>query len=399
MLKAKFIPFITKQIVRHRTRTLLTLGGVAVAMFLFCAVQAMQAGVREATEQTARDTTLIVYRQNRYCPAASSLPEYYEQRIANVPGVKSVVPMKIVVTNCRTSLDVITFRGVPVDDFITRRGTESLHVVDGSLSDWQSRTDAALLGETLAKRRGLHVGDRFDAAGIKGVYVAGILRSDEPQDQNVAYVHLRFLQGGGSRKAGQGATADPAKAREHAVVTQFMVKVDDPQRLEQVAKAIDAELEHDAEPTSTSSEKAFVARAANDVVRIVGFTNWLGWGCLVAVLALVGNAIVLSVQDRIREHAVLQTLGYTSGLIARLIVAEGALIGLLGGLVGTGLAFAFIYFGGFSLSNEGFSVQMTAKGGVFGIGLALSALLGAAAGLVPAWQASRREITACFRAV
>jgi hypothetical protein len=42
---------------------------------------------------------------------------------------------------------------------------------------------------------------------------------------------------------------------------------------------------------------------------------------------------------------------------------------------------------------------MTAKAGVFGIGLALSALLGAAAGLVPAWQASRREITACFRAV
>jgi putative ABC transport system permease protein len=398
MLRLKFIPFIAKQVVRHRTRTLLTLGGVAVAMFLFCAVQAMQAGVREATEQTARDTTLIVYRQNRYCPAASNLPEYYERRIAAVPGVKSVIPMKIVVTNCRTSLDVVTFRGVPVDDFVAKRGS-TLDVVEGSLSEWQSRTDAALLGETLAKRRGLRVGDRFDAAGIKGVYVAGVLRSDEPQDQNVAYVHLRFLQGGGSRRTGQGQTADPAKAREHAIVTQFMVKVDDPRRLEEVARAVDAEFRHDPEPTSTSSEKAFVARAAHDVVRIVGFTNWLGWGCLAAVLALVGNAIVLSVQDRIREHAVLQTLGYTGGLIARLIVAEGALIGLLGGLAGTALAFAFVQFGDFSLSNEGFSMQMTAKAGVFGVGLGLSALLGAAAGLVPAGQESRRQLTACYRAV
>ena len=62
---------------RHRTRTLLTLLGVAVAMFLFCGVQAMQAGVRQATEATARDTTLVVYRQNRFCPATSRLPEHY----------------------------------------------------------------------------------------------------------------------------------------------------------------------------------------------------------------------------------------------------------------------------------------------------------------------------------
>src|SRR5918997_7048102 len=103
MLKPKYLPLVLKQVLRHRTRTLLTLSGVAVAMFLFCAVQAMQAGVREATETNARDTTLIVYRQNRYCPAASQLPEYYERRIAGVPGVASVIPMKIVVTNCRTS--------------------------------------------------------------------------------------------------------------------------------------------------------------------------------------------------------------------------------------------------------------------------------------------------------
>src|SRR5205814_6645678 len=115
------------------------------------------------------------------------------------------------------------------------------------------------------------------------------------------------------------------------VVTQFNVRVDDPKNLDSVARAIDAEFEHDSEPTQTSAEKAFVARAAADVVSLVGFTQYLGWGCLAAVLALVGNAIVLSVQDRIKEHAVLQTLGYNSALIARLIVGEGLLLGLIGG--------------------------------------------------------------------
>ncbi len=33
------------------------------------------------------------------------------------------------------------------------------------------------------------------------------------------------------------------------------------------------------------------------------------------------------------------------------------------------------------------------------VGLTMSVALGVLAGLVPAWQASRREIAACFRAV
>src|SRR5688500_17086993 len=136
-----------------------------------------------------------------------------------------------------------------------------------------------------------------------------------------------------------------------------------------VSKGSDAEYANDPDPTRTCTEKAFVARAAADVVGIVGFTQWLGWGCLAAVLALVGNAIVLSVQDRVREHAVLQTLGFNSRLIGQLIVSEGLLLGLLGGGVGTLAAFALAKWAGLSISNEGLSVQMTADASVVAAGL------------------------------
>jgi putative ABC transport system permease protein len=327
---------------------------------------------------------LVVYRENRYCPFTSRLPLRYEEQIRQVPGVDSVVPMRIVVNNCRASLDVVTFRGVPPARFEQAYRNE-VRVIEGSLEEWVRRTDAALLGEVLARRRGLKTGDRFDANGMT-VYVAGIIRGEDPQHLNVAYVHLDYLQ----YAPGQ---------RDRGIVTQYNVKVVDPSQLEMVASAIDVKFRRDVEPTSTRSEKAFVARAAADVIGLVSFTRWLGWGCLASVLALVANAVVLSVQSRVRDHAVFQTLGYRCSLIARLIVAEGLLLSVAGGLMGTALAMSALQWSSLSLSNEGFSINLRADPEVWALGLGMSALLGVLAGLAPAWQASRREIAACFRAV
>ncbi len=383
MIAPRHIPLVLKQVWRHRTRSLLTIAGVAVAMFLFVAVQTLQRGVTEATETTAADTTLIVYRENRFCPATSRLPEFYQQRIAKIPGVTSAIPMKIVVNNCRASLDVITFRGLSADNIAPAAAKWQL--LTGSLDEWKSRSDSALVGERLAARRGFRVGQSFDSSGIT-VTVAGIIRSPEAQDQNVAYVHLDFLQRA-SDKGGAG------------IVTQFIVKVADHTMLESTAKAIDDEFRTDADPTQTRPEKAFVAQAGADIVEIVGFTRYLGWGCLATVLALVANAIVLSVQDRIKEHAVLQTLGFRSGLIARLIMAEGIVIGFIGGALGTIVALLVVMYGQFSLSTEGLSVNVSGNWRIVALGLAISAAVGILAGLVPALQAGRREIAQCFRAV
>ncbi len=383
MIAPKFIPLICRQLLRHRVRSLLTLGGVMTAMFMFITIQAMQSGVAQATEENADDTVLVVYRKDRFCPFTSQLPQYYEPKIHQIEGVRAVIPMKIVVNNCRASLDVVTFRGVPLETFLdVKRG--ELDVIEGSIEQWQHRSDAALLGETLARRRGLKVGDRFDAAGITA-YVAGIIRSEQVQDQNVAYVHLDFLQQNADKKLG--------------IVTQFNILVKDSSLLDQVAQEIDREFSIAEHPTTTRSEKAFVAYAASDMVELVNFTRYLGWGCILAVLFLVGNAIVLSVQDRVKEHAIFQTLGYTPLMIGRFIVIEGLFIGLIGGGIGTLAAVGIIEWGQYSLSVDGLSIPIHAGSMLLLTGMGISLVLGVLAGLVPAWQATRHEIAQCFRAV
>jgi putative ABC transport system permease protein len=219
------------------------------------------------------------------------------------------------------------------------------------------------------------------------VFVAGILESSAPQDRNVAYVHLPFLQES-MRRGGTGGT-----------VTQFNVKVDDPLKMDEVAEEIDIAFRHDEHPTSTRSEKAFVGRAARDIIEIVNFASWLGWGALVTVFALIANAIVLAMRDRIRDHAVLQTLGFTGGLIGFMVLLEGAILGLMGGGVGVLAAWLFTKIGRYSMTMEGLNVEISSDPTVLVIGIGLALLLGLLAGIVPAWRVSRREIAHSFRAV
>jgi len=380
----RLVPMAVKMVVRHRGRSLLTIAGVAAAMCLFAAISALSAGVAEATETTAKDATLVVYRENRFCPFTSRLPERYEPRIRAIPGVVDVVPMKVVVSNCRASLDVVTFRGVRPRDFAAADATQ-FRLLSGSLDDWLRRTDAALVGRVLAERRGLKPGDRFRSSGVTAT-VAAVFESDQPQDQNVAYVDLEFLQ----RAPG---------IDQVGIVTQFQVHVDDPTRMDEVGRAIDTEFAHDEEPTSTHPEKAFVARAASDVMELISFTGWVAMGCLAAVLALVANSIVMSVHDRVRDFAVMQTLGFTQPWVGTLVVLEAALLGSLGGMLGTTLGLGFLSFADVALSNEGLSIGFSVGPSVWVSSLATSILVGVVAGLVPALRAARAPIVESFRAV
>jgi putative ABC transport system permease protein len=368
------------QLVRHRVRSLLTVLGVASGMFLFTAVETLQRSLAKATEETAADTTLVVYRQNRFCPAASRLPEHYADEIRRIPGVREAIPVKIVVNNCGASLDVITFRGVP-DDQLAKFAPE-IEVIEGSMEEWQKRGDGALLGQVFAQRRGLKPGDRFDGAGVT-VTVAGILRSPFPQDNNVAYVKLPFLQR--ASKAGLG------------VVTQFNVRVNSSADLKPVAQAIDERFHSDAQPTDTRPEKAFFAETAAELIELIGFTRWLGIGAVLAVTALVANALLLIVRGRVKENAVLRTLGYPGRAIACLVVGEGGMLGLIGGVAGVGLSAAFLRWQSFTMGNEGQTLAIQPDGGVIATGITAALALGILASLWPAWQAVTQSIVKNLR--
>lgn len=369
-----------KQLVRHPTRTLLTLSGVVTGMFLFTTVETLQSSLKNATQATAADTTLVVYRENRFCPATSRLPEYYLESIRKIDGVAEVMPLQIVVNNCGASLDIIAFRGVPKDELL--KFEPDIEVAAGSVDAWKQRSDAALIGKNLARRRQLNVGDSFDAAGIT-VHVAGIIHSGGQQDENVAYVHLPFLQQ--SSRIGLG------------VVTQFNVKVDSADKLEAVAEAIDLRFAADSHPTDTRPEKAFFAQTASDLVELIGFTRWLGLAAVLAVIGLVANTILLTVRARVSDQAVMMTLGFPDMAIGWLVLAEGLLLGLAGGAAGVGLAVGFLHWKSITVGSEGLTMAFVPDTHVLMNGILVALVLGLVSGLYPAWMATRQSIVTSLR--
>jgi putative ABC transport system permease protein len=370
-----------KNLTRNRLRSLLTILGVAAGMFLYASVQTMQHSLSSATESSAADTTLVVYRENRFCPSTSRLPEHYLPTIARMEGVREVIPIQIAVNNCGASLDVITFRGVPPETL--KEYNPNITVIDGSYDDFLSRTDGALVGQHLAERRGLSPGDKFEAVGVN-VTVAGIISSDSPQDESVAYVHLPFLQQ--ASRIGLG------------VVTQFNVKVDSADQLQSVADKIDETFKSDQQPTNTRPEKAFFAETAKQMIELIGFTRWLGLGAVIAVLGLVANAVLLIVRGRVKETAIFQTLGYSRLAIGVMVVLEGVLLGLVGGLIGVAGAMSFFYFKSFTLGNEGLTLALSPSLSVTLSGLAVAIALGLLASLYPAWKATSRPLVQSLNA-
>ncbi|HJZ93267.1 MAG TPA: ABC transporter permease [Gemmataceae bacterium] len=375
----KFFPYIRKNILGHRVRTLMTVAGTALLLFLFLFVTSIQNGLDRLLN--SRDDKLVVYQAYRFCPSSSQLPVFYEDAIRGVPGVKDVLPVKVVVNNCRASLDTVVFHGV--DPKLLPRARGHFRFLSGDWGAFASRTDAALVGRRIAERRGLKPGQSFTVAGIT-VTVAGVFASDVSGDENVIYTHLPLL----------------LNSQHHAElhVTLFEVTLNDPQQADAVAKAIDAKIKDRFDvPTETKPQKAHFQNALADLLDLIAMTRWLGLVCVGVVVVLVANSVIMAAQDRVKEHAVLQTLGYSGPRIFRLMLAESLLISLAGGVVGTAACVAWLLWQPLSVSTEGVSIDFVATPALAAWGLGLAALVGLVAGAVPAWQAGRAEIVQSLR--
>lgn len=376
----RFAPYVLKTLWRHRTRTLLTISGSAVALFVFCFVLSVQEGLRQLTSQ--EDSVLIVFQANKFCPATSHLPQDYDRKIAGIPGVRDVVPIQVFTNNCRASLDVVVFYGTLAEKI---RSIRDFTLTSGSWGDFESHQDAAIVGERLARRRRLKTGSKFSVGNIT-VTVAGLFTSTNPAEEDYVYCHLGLLQ----RTEGLNLVG---------TVTQHEVFLQPGADAAAVAAVIDERFRGGPTPTDTRTKGVFQASSLADLIGLIELSRYLGFACLGLMAVLLSTTTIMTVEDRIQEHAVLQTLGVTAGRVFRLVLAECVLTSLLGGIVGVLTAAAVLCLSGLSIGAEAVTIAFTPSARVVAIGFAAAALIGTAAGITPAWRAASADIVKALRYV
>ena len=377
----RLLPYILKTLWRHRARTILTVSGSAVALFVFCFVGSVQQGMNDLQRQQSGKRSLIVFQANKFCPATSHLPQDYEQKIQEIEGVREVVPIQVFTNNCRASLDVVVFYGVTAEKI--RKARPDFQLLEGSWDEFENNQDSAIVGNAVAKRNDLKKGDTY-SIGSLSVSVAAIYTSDDAAEENYVYSHLDFLQ----RRKGMNLVG---------TVTQLEVLLDPSADADTICRAIDQQMKTESIETDTRPKGVFQAKSLGDLTELIGMAHYLGMACVGLVLAMVATTTVMSVQDRIKEHAVLQTIGYSGAKVFQIVIAESSFLSLIGGLVGVAVAMLVLQWSSLAVGASAVTIAFKPSLQLAITGVLVSGVTGLLAGIFPAIQAARTEIVKGLR--
>jgi putative ABC transport system permease protein len=113
-----------------------------------------------------------------------------------------------------------------------------------------------------------------------------------------------------------------------------------------------------------------------------------------------GNTVAMIVRERRKEYGTLQALGFLRRHIVAFVVGEAALLGLTGGVLGLLIAYPLVSQAASRYLEESvrlsplhISVNSALLTVIMGV------LLGAVAGIIPAYHLTRAQIVASLRGV
>ncbi|MBZ5590671.1 MAG: FtsX-like permease family protein [Acidobacteriia bacterium] len=338
------------------------------------------------TDATPSQALRLVVRNK--ISLAVPMPEYYRDKIRQIPGVRDVAVSQWfggVYKDRRDPKNFFARFAVEPERIIAVRG-EMKMPEDQKQAFIHERT-ACMVGKALAEKQNFHLGDRITLQGdIFAVNLELTVRAiyDAPENNEVLYFNLEYLdQAMGSKRWGQIGT--------------FYVLADSPDSVPRIAKAIDDSYRNSPVQTKTESERQFQ----------LGFLSFLGNVKMIllsicaavtfTIMLVSANTIAMSVRERVREVGVLKTLGFTRGTILSLILGEAVAIATIGGAVGVLLASGLC---GFVRNGPAFSDDirhLSIQPPVALACLAVAAVIGLISAFIPAWNASRTSIVEALR--
>jgi len=378
----KYLPFIFRNLFRKKTRTILTIGSIAVALFLFGLLVTIERSLNAGVDVAGVDRLIVRNRTSLIMP----LPFSYQERLRQMDHVSEATfaswfggiyqePKNFF---AQFAIDTETYRTV----------FPEYEIPDDQWQDFLADREGAVVGRETADRFDWEVGHRIPLqapiwGGTWEFNIRAIYEGTEAgHDESLFFFQGKYLEE--RRPWGKG------------MVGWYTVKIDDPDQAVTVIRAIDERFSNSAYETSTETEQEFASGFAKQIGNIRLLIMSIGAVVLFTLLLVTGNTMAMVVRERVPELGVLKTLGFGDTTVLFLVLAEALLIALVGGSIGIGLAKLGTMAGD---PTGGLLPVFYLSTGEMIFGIAIAALVGLAAGAIPALTAMNLRIVDALRRV
>jgi putative ABC transport system permease protein len=381
----RFLSLIWSNLKRKKLRTSLTLLSIFVAFVLFgllCTIkEAFTAGVTMA----GADRLVVRHKVS----LIMTLPVTYKARMERIPGVASAVHFTWF-NGIYQNEPKNFFGSFPVDPEPFLALYPEYVLPEQHKQAWLKARTGAIVGRALVDRFKWKIGDRVPLIspiwprkgdGAWEFEIVGIYEgAKKGTDTSGFYFRYDYF--------------DEGRARGEGLVGWYGVRVNDPDRAAEVAKAIDIEFTNSPHETKAEPEGAFMQGFAQQIGDIGTILIAILSAVFFTILLVAGNTMAQAVRERTEELGVLKAMGFTNELVLALVLCESCLIAAVGGLAGLGVAW-LVTAGGSPVPAMLPVFYLPPR--YLLIGVALIAALGVVAGILPALQAMRLQIAVALR--
>lgn len=361
--------------------------GFTGVIMVFVAVFAIRDGFDSTLRESGSPDVAVVLRGGAGAEVNSVLSVNDAKQVASAPGIKAdtdgpVASDELLVQLSMPKLDSgtdanVPFRGVDAAAFQVH---DRVRVVEGK--NFQPGLNEVIVGVRASHEyKGLHLGDiihsgpyqwkvvgLFDDGGVYASEVWGdltVMQAAYRRGSSLESVYVKLATPGDFQQFKDFLTSDP-----------------------QLTVSVDRETDFYAEQSKAMN--AFITFAGTAIAILMGIGAIFG-----AV-----NTMYNSVSSRAAEIATLRALGFGRSPVLLSVLAEGMLLGLIGGSIGGVLA--YLMFNGIETSTMGsnfaqlaFSFRVTP--GLLVEGAIFALVMGLLGGLLPAVRAVRMPIASSLR--
>lgn len=301
-------------------------------------VMSLQTGLDSYEERLGADIVVVPYEAQTKGTLESILlqgiPGYFYMdtkvldKIRTIEGVEAASPQFFLASSkagcCSTAVQIIGYD--PETDFVIQPWIQESYAAgigDGDLILGNHISMPADRIMTFYNRK-LHVVAQLDETGT------GL--------DNAVYASMNTIRQ-------IMADADALGFQYHAgvstdrAISSVMVRVADGYDIQSVTNDINVHVRK-VEATRAQSMISSIAGGLGSVSRIIGVLTVVIWLLAIVILII---AFVMIANERKKEFAILRVMGASQAMLSRLMLAESALISLIGAVLGVGLASLLVF--------------------------------------------------------